>query len=259
MIHDRHLTKLAECNHAIEAVVQKKPELASTWVGKSAKSWFSITAGDDGNAIKFSDVEHNRNSLRDYILAQKQAGINGDELLDIVVNIFAWGGMAYRHGRKALRCWENWMPICAALVDGMDHLTAYQGFYQAQHNGKMVGIGPAYYTKLIFFLGNGDGLIMDQWTSKSINLLHEDNLIRLDSGYVSRFAGSDDYKRYNECVSELAGALGFNGTNFEKNNKTEELIFSISGKKKPAFLTTEDHKIFSEWRRYVVQEWKTYR
>lgn len=259
MIKEQHFSKLAECNHAIKNVMQKKPELASTWVGQSARYWINITTCSEKYSERFNDIRHNRSSLRDYIQNQKMVAINDSALLDIVINILAWGGMSYQHGRSALKSWNNWKSICAGLVDGTHgHFSAYKKFYAAQHSGEMEGIGPAYYTKLIFFLGNGDGLIMDQWTSKSINLLHEENLIRLDSGYVSRFAVVDKYKRYIDCVSELAVKLGFSGSNFEKNNKTEELIFSISGKKKPAFLTTEDHKIFSEWRRYVVQEWKSY-
>jgi hypothetical protein len=33
------------------------------------------------------------------------------------------------------------------------------------------GMGPAYFTKLIHFLGPADGYILDQWTARSTNLL----------------------------------------------------------------------------------------
>jgi hypothetical protein len=122
----------------------------------------------------------------------------------------------------------------------------------------MSGIGPAYYTKLIFFLGDGEGLIMDQWTSKSINLIHEENVIKLTGGYVSRFAGSGMYQKYVHCVAELAEGMGLSGTEFQKNNKMEELIFSISAKKKPKFLTRQEHEIVSAWRSYVEREWRAY-
>jgi hypothetical protein len=167
--------------------------------------------------------------------------------------------MSYVNGRKALQCYDIWEPICQGLVsDKLDYIEAYDAFFEAHHSGKMSGIGPAYYTKLIFFLGSGDGLIMDQWTSKSINLIHEENIIKLTSGYVSKFADSEMYYKYVHSVSELAKRLYIGCNSLIANMKSEELIFSISARKKPKFLTIQEHGIVSAWRAYVDKEWRVY-
>ena len=258
-IKENHFSVLKKCHQDIENLYSKNVNLTSTWVGQSARDWFSITTGDPEKSLYYNDSSLNRSSLRDYILSEKNSKTESANLYDIVVNILAWGGMSYRHGREALKCWDNWQPICEGLVSGkLNYTEAYDGFFEAQHSGKMSGIGPAYYTKLIFFLGNGEGLIMDQWTSKSINLIHEENAIKLTSGYVSKFADSAMYKKYVQSVAELAERMGMTGTEFHKNNKMEELIFSISAKKKPKLLTKQEHEIVSAWRSYVDREWKAY-
>lgn len=258
-IRENHFSVLKKCHQDIENLYYNNTNLTTTWVGQSARDWFSITTGDPEKSSRYNNSSLNRLSLRDYILSEKASQTASANLYDIVVNILAWGGMSYRNGRKALQCWDNWQPICDGLVSGkLSYTKAYDGFFDAQHSGKMSGIGPAYYTKLIFFLGNGEGLIMDQWTSKSINLIHEENVIKLTSGYVSKFADSAMYKKYVQSVAELAESLDMSGSEFDKNNKMEELIFSISAKKKPKFLTTQEHEIVSAWRSYVESEWRAY-
>lgn len=256
-IKENHFSVLRKCHQDIDELYSSHTDLTSTWVGQSAMNWFAITTKDAQESSTFSEISFNRTTLREYILSEKNSQKASAHLYDIVVNILAWGGMSYRHGRKALQCWDNWQPICDGLVSGkLNYTEAYDAFFEAQHSGKMSGIGPAYYTKLIFFLGNGEGLIMDQWTSKSINLIHEENVIKLTSGYVSKFADSAIYKKYVQSVAELAERMDISGTEFDKNNKMEELIFSISAKKKPKFLTKHEHEIVSAWRSYVEREWR---
>lgn len=38
----------------------------------------------------------------------------------------------------------------------------------------------------------------------------------------------------------------------------EELVFSVSAKKKPKFLARQGHEIVSAWRSYVEREWRAY-
>lgn len=258
IVHE-HFSILKKCHQRIETLYANNINLTSTWIGQSARNWFSITTGDTDESLKYSDASFNRTSLRDYIISEKNNSTASANIYEIVVNILAWGGMFYSHGRKALQCWDSWKPICEGLVSGnLNKTEAYDEFYEAHHSGKMSHIGPAYYTKLIFFLGNGEGLIMDQWTSKSINLIREENVIRLNGGYVSKFADSVMYNNYISAVAELAEKLGLSGTTLQKANKMEELIFSISAKKKPKFLTIDEHEIVSAWRSYTEREWRVY-
>jgi hypothetical protein len=256
-IIERHLLVLKKCNEDLLKLHLSNVELSSTWVGRSAKSWFDITTKGDGRSQNYSDTPFDRTSLRSYVISQKNQGTAAKNLFEIVVNILAWGGMSYRHGRKALSCWDKWEPICLNLINGKtDFIEAYESFSKVQHSGEMSGIGPAYYTKLIFFLGSGSGLIMDQWTSKSVNLIYGDHVIKLSGGYVSQSADSKMYEKYIQCVSELAVELGIAGSEFERTNQTEELIFSLSAKKKPKFLTEKEHITASAWRAYVDKEWR---
>lgn len=256
-IKENHFSVLRKCHQDVENLYSKNTHLTSTWVGRSARDWFFTTTGYAEKSKVYSDLSLNRTSLRDYILSEKNNNTASANLYDIVVNILAWGEMSYVNGRKALPCWENWKPICQGLLSGeLNNIDAYDAFFDAHHSGEMSGIGPAYYTKLIFFLGNGEGLIMDQWTSKSINLIHEENIIKLTNGYVSKFADSEMYKKYVQSVAELSERLGFSGSKIDKNNKTEELIFSISANRRPRFLTRDEHRIVSAWRGYVEREWR---
>jgi hypothetical protein len=66
-------------------------------------NWFAITTKDAQKSAAFSDVYFNRTSLKEHILSEKNSKTASANLYDIVVNILAWGGMSYRHGRRALR------------------------------------------------------------------------------------------------------------------------------------------------------------
>ena len=94
----------------------------------------------------------------------------------------AWGGMKYDHGLAAWACRDRWLGIVKDLRAGtLSRQEAYARFRQFRAGNSGSGMGPAYYTKLIFFArprADNDscgtvGYIMDQWTSLSINLLFD--------------------------------------------------------------------------------------
>ena len=258
-ISEQHFAILRECYDDIATLYRENTALTSTWVGKSARKWLTTTGGYNSQLDRYGDTAFNRTTLRDYISLEKDCGAAAENIFQIVVNILAWGGMQYNHGRTALRCWDKWQPICLKLISGdYNHIDAYDAFFAAHNDGSISGIGPAYYTKLIFFLGDGNGLIMDQWTSKSINLIQERNTIKLSNGYVSKFANSENYDAYIQAVSEISQRLDMTGAALENLNNAEELIFSISSKKKPTFLAKDEHQVVSRWRAYVEKEWRHY-
>ena len=57
------------------------------------------------------------------------------------------------------------------------------------------------YTKLICFLGNQSGLIMDQWTSRSINLLMGSKIVKLQNNSVLKKNTSYVYSKFLSCVA----------------------------------------------------------
>ena len=115
----------------------------------------------------------------------------------------------------------------------------------------MKGIGPAFYTKLIFFLGNHEGLIMDQWTAKSVNLICNDKIIKFDGDTVSKRNNDNVYKAFIEIVKKLQIELAMDSL-----SETEALIFSTSRKVNKSELSFEKNLIASEWRNFVIENYK---
>ena len=106
---------------------------------------------------------------------------NNVDDLHFSVCVLAWGGMNRKHGALAFRNFRYWQPIVASLRhDQMSWDEAYSEFSELRSQDLLPGIGPAYFTKLIFFgcLGRG-GYIMDQWTARSINLLTQRPVVDL--------------------------------------------------------------------------------
>jgi hypothetical protein len=123
-------------------------------------------------------------------------------------------------------------------------------------------MGPAYYTKLIYFLMPRDsacpvGYIMDQWLGCSVNLLCHQEVVRMDTmviwtaqkrgtarssvrratSRVSPLHTSEHYERFCQAVELLAERMGVGWT-----PDAAELALMSSGGHSPA-----------PWRSYVVQ------
>ena len=168
-----------------------------------------------------------------------------------VIEIFAWGRMRVNHARMVLPSIMKYQEICKDLVCAKLHpVDAYKDFFVAYHSKEFKGMGPAYYTKLIYFLGDQTGLILDQWAGRSINKLCEDQIVMLGNGEnsVSMNNGPKRYARYLEIVAQLRTKL-----NLQRLSETEELIFSCSHNDESIErrLGEENHRICSAWRRYV--------
>ena len=101
-------------------------------------------------------------------------------------------------------------------------------------------MGAAYFTKLIFFCSpKHDWYIIDQWTSKSVNLISEKKLVKLtNGGHVSDANDASTYIEYCEFIENLSLMGGW------CREDTEKRLFSFGGKKKGA------------WRSYVIENWK---
>ena len=139
----------------------------------------------------------------------------------VALAIMAWGRMRPSHAATFFDQRENWL----GLVDDLRHeptrrADAYRRFATLRKEKRLDGVGPAYFTKLIFFLtamhGGGErpGYIMDQWTARSANFLANENFITLGSrgpGGERQVADSNSpevYERYCAFVEELAERLG---------------------------------------------------
>lgn len=164
---------------------------------------------------------------------------------DCCIAILGWGGIKYHHCVRALESRSDWLPIAEDLrFSGLDHKEAYAKFAEQRENKSLVGVGPAFFTKLIFFLGvNAEtkrrGYIMDQWTARSANLLLGEKFIKLNSGkYVADRNDSAIYAKFCGFIRDLS--IELNTT----PDEAEERIFSIGNKGR---LETR-----GKWRSYVL-------
>lgn len=159
---------------------------------------------------------------------------------DVLWSILAWGGMKRDAARRLSENEHLWTNVVRCLRRGdLDRIESYDLCADAAQKVKAGGIGPAYFTKLIFFANpRHDGYIMDQWTSRSVNLLVDGPAVvkmrTLD--HVDPRNSSQNFERFCKVVEAISTQL-LNRTPEE----TEQCLFSTGGKKPAA------------WRRYLVQ------
>ena len=153
----------------------------------------------------------------------------------------AWGGQNRKHGITLFDRFAAIQPIIADMRSGrITHLEAYKRFDVIWKQPGNLGMGAAYFTKLIFFCEpSHTGYIMDQWTSKSVNLLTGKDVVYLTTaGYVKKKNTVENYQRFCKYIEKLASKLYTSGEN------VEIAMFSKGGRKK------------GPWRQYVVDQTK---
>lgn len=100
----------------------------------------------------------------------------------------AWGGMNLENWR---RLWElsdrTWLDVAQCIRDGnLTRAEAYSFLKKLRDDEKLKGMGPAFFTKLIYFLTPRDkperqpAYIMDQWAASSVNVLTGWDMVPMD-------------------------------------------------------------------------------
>lgn len=218
----------------LNEIGRKTPQ---TWVGTSPISWATSvvakTPNLDVDLARFGEKKLGREDL--YELG---ANPNVPDLY-FSICVLAWGGMRRDHGANCLIDFEKWQSIVRDLRAGsLNRQDAYKYFMELRLAGQLKGMGPAFFTKLIFFGGKShDGYIMDQWTARSANALLDTSLVDLNkvgsAAYVSDRNDDHIYEKFCCMIEELTREVEF--TNDPK--VTEETIFSNGGKNKGAWRT----------------------
>lgn len=217
------------------------------WVGFNIKKWWGWVSKNlpDGSDLKNYKLPNlpvdddkyrfKRKDLKD--LCKKDSGFSD---LDCLISIMAWGGQNRKHGVTLFIRYKEIEPIINDMRGGkINHLESYQRFDDIWKQPENLGMGAAYFTKLIFFCEpSHKGYIMDQWTSKSVNLLTGEDVVYLTAGHVNKKNTVDNYQRFCEYTENLASTLGTSGEN------VEIAMFSKGGRKK------------WPWRQYVVDQTK---
>ena len=164
-----------------------------------------------------------------------------------VLSILAWGGMRRNHAAMALAGMENWLDICEKLrACKLNRKEAYTSLQEQRAKGNLKGMGPAYFTKLIFFLMHGQknpGYIMDQWTATSVNLLAgrkivETNKTLSSNGRLSETVSDHNTEENYDCFCRVIETIA------DKGNTESEIVeismFSEGGREK------------GKWRKYLI-------
>jgi len=204
------------------------------------KSWNGINAIDWGNYFYDKNLNKSLDSklTRTELLDQKFLDSLTNE--ELAIAILSWGGMNREHG-KSLFNHTEWLDIITKMRKNeiKSRKEAYGLFARLRKNKKLKGMGPAYFSKLICFVNpNLKGYIMDQWTSKSVNLLFESKFTFFNkNGNVTDKNTPEIYEDFCCKIEYLADLLKLNPIDLEEN------LFSNGGVNK------------GKWREFVVDNW----
>ncbi|BEV72982.1 hypothetical protein THUN1379_24640 [Paludibacterium sp. THUN1379] len=172
-----------------------------SWPGKAPRDWAVHVVADEVLLARLPATIMTRDSL----LGLCTDPSTPDEVCFLAV--CAWGGMRISNARLAWARRDLWLP----LIRGMRSpgCPSREGLFAQFAEARVPGLGPAFFTKLMHFCAADKGcLIMDQWTSRSVNLLCGTEVVRLlrQPGAVSVSRGNQagNYERYCLVVETLA-------------------------------------------------------
>ncbi len=200
-------------------------------IGVAPAAWLSSAGRHDEDWIERSERLPRDPISREYVRTAIHADLR--PLEELVAMIFAWGGMDRRRGTDALSSFPIWRPVIEDLRKStIMPPEAYERFATVRRTG-VKGMGPAYFTKLIFFFTapspTNSAYIMDQWTGLSANYLTNSPLVKLTrihgrrkiSHWVNDKNNARVYSEFCELVDKLALSL-----NVFPKSVAEEMIFS---------------------------------
>ena len=211
--------------------VLKNSAKLGSWREQTPAAWAKVVGIDDLSP-RVADTVITRSFLKD---ASAQDAISDRDLL---WGILAWGGMRRDAARRLKENEALWVRAVHRLRhDGLTRGESYTLCSALANQFKAGGIGPAYFTKLIFFANpRHDGYIMDQWTSRSLNLLVRGApVVKMRTqDHVDPRNDATVYETFCRIVEDLSKKLGFDNAEV-----MEQCLFSTGGAKP------------DDWRRYV--------
>ena len=170
--------------------------------------------------------------------------------------IMAWGGMNQRFSKKFFSiAHEGWLAVADDIRKGqLDRKAAYNAFLALRDSGKLYGVGPAYFTKIIYFLTprssetQDHAYIMDQWAGCSINLLVCDELVKMD--VTRRWRKDADEPDYSYRVSDANTGVGYE--KFCVAADALRMHFNLTHDQVDRLMIANGGKNKSSWRKYVI-------
>lgn len=209
------------------------------WAGAAPYDWAESVQTGLGSIYGLSKTPLSRSALR-ALWTNPAVSVE-----TCFLSTMAWGGMQRGNGRRIWRARINCLAICADVRAGL-HTPAsgFQAFSMLRSTKRLPGLGPAYFTKILFFAPPvQDGYILDQWTARSMHLLSGQGTYpavrkdyssaakakRLNAPAMLRVVVDDkvtsaDYVDYCNQVDGLAAGLGWHA------HQVEERLFSSGGR-----------------------------
>jgi len=207
--------------------------MVGEWKEQKPADWVE-SVGIPGLSSAFSKHKMTRSFLKKSSLDKSVSD------RDLLWGILSWGKMRRDAARRFAKYEVSWIEVINTLRGNkLTRMQSYNLCAETVAKNPAGGIGPAYYTKLIFFANpSHDGYIMDQWTSRSVNLLVSgDKIVTMRTiNHVSPQNSAETYEVYCQIVEKLSKVLP------DKNPEETELCLFSTGGRSPA-----------SWRRYVME------
>ena len=207
---------LAEHEEALRVAYRANLEsgaFAQAWGRKSPRTWLLSLRSEKLTrqiAGAFPNEVLSREVLRRCLWNQPDPKVSA-------LLVLAWGEMRVDHARRLLNAdAQPFVDLVTRLrASELTRGEAYSAFCELAASKSIPGLGPAYFTKLIYFLRYPDadetdvGFIMDQWTATSVNLLFGDKIVEmnkapLNKSYVSAQNTAVNYERFCRLIEYIA-------------------------------------------------------
>jgi len=219
------------------------PPLPRVAVGAAPSDWFASLAvvGLAGPFAALPPTKCTRTHIR--AICHPPGIMRNPPMFDWACAM-AWGGQRITHGRSSFAHAHALIPKLHLLrAGGLSRADAYKLFlpHALGGGGNINGLGPAFFTKLIYFLSpHPSFFIMDQWVAKSVNMLCGSWVVRMTpNGYVANFNRCGNYAAFCWEIDQIAALLGLPG------DAAEERLFSKGMRPAP----------IGPWRAYIDANW----
>lgn len=250
---------------ALCKIIETAPSAEGTWRSSKPLAWYKQVREGGARYV----LQHDEVARADII--HSVVASDGHDIEGLCATIFAWGGMRRDHGRKLFSDagLHQWLPTAQqVLTEPLTRAESYDRFrrlrltsmmkgaesydrFGRRLTSLMKGAGPAYFTKLIFFLMHKRrdampvGYIMDQWTARSINLLlltNREPIHLQGNATVTDRNDAQSYERFCRNIEQLTDNINQRTGQNLKPDEVERQLMSHGGKR---------HKK-GAWRQYLL-------
>jgi hypothetical protein len=221
--------------------------------GKAPKPWFGRV--DPSPSKLAHDLLDDTPVNRTHLLNMQSSPM---PTAQFCVSIFAWGGMRTSNGKHLFGLhMKPWLDVAQQLRDGaLSRVKGYDAFVALRNTKSLAGLGPAYFTKLLYFLPPPaqKGYIMDQWLGLSINLLTGQEIVKLNESITWEWKPKQVSPRFDSLVSDFNDGAGYEMFCNKIERLSVKMGFGWTPELTELALISEGGHVKKGWRDYVVKK-----